>query len=231
MQRNSVKRGRPCAYCTNGLAQTVDHVVSKALYPLSKQSSRRPRITVPACTACNGSWADDEPHFRNVMLLAGEPNALVRELWEGKTRRSFEQPDGRRRARDLTIHMEPIETPDGPRHLIFPARDERILRIVRKVVRGLCHHHGLLSPVADDQVFADIQRFEIPDEFEDEMVAAHAEADILTYRYGLVDDAHMHSGWVLRFFERTPFFCIVYRSSAARQEAETEALNARPRAG
>jgi len=105
-----------------------------------------------------------------------------------------------------------------------PARDERVLRIVRKVVRGLCHHHGLISPVGDDQVVADIPRFEIPPAFQNEMVVAHAEADILVYRYSLVDDPHMHSGWVLNFFERTPFFCIVFRSSAARRLAEVEAL-------
>jgi hypothetical protein len=224
MRRNGVKRGRPCAYYGNEAAQTVDHVVSKALYPPSKRDSRTPRITVPACQACNGSWVDDEPHFRNVMLVAGEPNVAVRELWEGKTRRSFQQPDGRRRARDLTAHMEPVETADGPRHLICPARDERVLRVVRKVVRGLCHHHGLLSPVADDQVVADIHRFEIPAAFQDEMVVAHAETDILIYRYSLVDDPDMHSGWVLSFFERTPFFCIVFRSNAARRHAEVEAL-------
>jgi hypothetical protein len=224
IRRNGVKRGRPCAYCGSEAAQTVDHVVSKALYPTSKASSRTPRITVPACKACNGGWVDDEPHFRNVLLVAGEPNALVRELWQGKTRRSFEQPDGRRRARDLTEHMEPIETPEGPRHLIYPARDQRVLRIVRKVVRGLCHHHGLISPVSDDQVVADIQRFEIPPAFQDEMVVAHAEADILVYRYSLVDDPHMHSGWVLNFFERTLFFCIVFRSSVARRLAEAEAV-------
>jgi hypothetical protein len=33
------------------------------------------------------------------------------------------------------------------------------LRIVRKIVRGLCHHHNLLSPVLDGQVLADIHAF------------------------------------------------------------------------
>jgi hypothetical protein len=174
---------------------------------------------------------DDEPHFRNVMLVAGKPNVPVQELWEGKTRRSFQQPDGWRRARDLAKYMEPVETADGPRHLIYPARDERVLRIVRKVVRGLCYHHGLLPPVADIQVVADIQRFEIPGAFEDEMVVAHAEADILSYRYSLVDDPHIHSGWVLNFFERTPFFCIVFRSSDARLRADVEAQGSRPSVG
>lgn len=142
----------------------------------------------------------------------------MRELWEGKTRRSFTYVDGLKRIRDLATQIEPIQTPDGEKHMIFPAKDERVLRIVRKIVRGLCHHHNLLSPVFDGQVFADIQRFHVPDEFLVEMTAAHAEEDVLQYRYGLVDEPEIHSGWILNFFGRTPFFCIVFRSIEARQQ-------------
>lgn len=74
--------------------------MSRALYPPSKATSSSPRIKVPACEPCNRSWMDDEPHFRNMLLIAGETNPAVRELWEGKTRRSFSYEDGKRRARD-----------------------------------------------------------------------------------------------------------------------------------
>jgi hypothetical protein len=107
---------------------------------------------VPACVPCNSGWADDEPHFRNVILLAGVPTLAVRELWEGKTRRSLKQPDGRRRALEIAKLLVPVTTNDGDRHMIYPAQDERVLRIVRKTVRCLCHRHGLLSPVLDGQV-------------------------------------------------------------------------------
>lgn len=70
---------RLCAYCGVDGA-TVDHVVSRALYLPSKAASCTPRITVPACAPCNTGWTDDEPHFRNVMMVADEPNAAVREL-------------------------------------------------------------------------------------------------------------------------------------------------------
>jgi hypothetical protein len=211
-----------CAYCGND-ATTVDHPISRGLYPPSKGGSRVQRITVPACAACNGSWPDDEAHFRNVLLLSGEPNAAVRELREGRTRRSFTYGDGRKRARDLFEQFVPIETSEGARHLIYPARDERVLRIVRKIVRGLCRHHELLSPVADDQVLADIQKFVIPNEFLREMTTAHVEADVIEYRFCVIDEPEIHSGWLLTFFERTPFFCIVFRSSAARRQFEVSA--------
>jgi hypothetical protein len=161
---------------------------------------------------CNGSWADDEAHFRNVLLVAGKPTPAVHELWEGKTRRSFAQPDGRRRAGDVAAQFVPVTTAEGDRHMIFPGRDERVLRIVRKTVRGLCYHHGLIWPVKEAQVHADIQLFAVLPEFLDEMTHGATEGDILDYRFGLVDEPEIHSGWLLTYYGRTPFFCIVFRS-------------------
>lgn len=214
------KRDKRCVYCGSEDACTADHVVPRGLYPPSKASSAVPRITVPACGVCNNGWSDDEAHFRNVLLLAGEPTQAVRELWEGKTRRSFAQSDGLRRARDLAVQLVPVTTPDGDRHMIFPARDERVLRIVRKTVRGLCHHHSLLSPVHDAQVIADIHRFAIPPEFLAEMTLGDTEGDVLEYRYGFVDEHDIHSGWLLTYYGRTPFQCIVFRSLEARARFE-----------
>jgi hypothetical protein len=213
------KRTKRCAYCENE-ASTVDHVIPKSLYPSSLASSKVQRITVESCESCNNGWSNDEAHFRNVLLLAGDPNSAVRELWEGKAQRSFTYADGSKRARDLVGQLVPVETPEGERHLIYPGRDDRVLRIVRKIVRGLCHHHGLLSPIQDSQVLADIQRFEVQPEFLAEMEHCHAEKDVLEYRFGVVDERGIHSGWLLTFFGRTPFFCIVLRSTEAGPEIQ-----------
>jgi hypothetical protein len=207
---------RRCAYCGQVDPETVDHVVPRALYPASKKASPVQRVTVPACAECNNGWSGDEAHFRNVLLLAGEPTPAVSELWTGKTRRSFGHVDGRRRLNDLVGQLVPVETPEGARHMIYPGRDPRVVRIVRKVIRGLCHHHGLLSPVSDRQVWADVQQFLVPPEFETAMTTGHAEEDILQYRYCVLDEDELHSCWVLCFFGRTPFFGIVYRSEHAR---------------
>jgi hypothetical protein len=215
-EMKSFKLEKRCAYCGTDDAPTVDHVIPRALYPPSKAASRFRRITVPACVACNNGWANDESHFRNMMLLSGEPTPAVRELWEGKTRRSFAAADGRKRLRDLMAQMVPVKTPEGDRYMIYPAKDERVLRVVRKIVRGLCHYHRLLSPVPDEQVLADIQQFEFSREILAETISGHAEEDVLQYRFGVVDEPEIHSGWFLRFFRRVGFFCIVYRSTDAR---------------
>jgi hypothetical protein len=89
---------------------------------------------------------------------------------------------------DLATQIVPVETPEGQRHMIYPAKDDRVLRIVRKIVRGVCHHHGLVLPVQESQVLADIQRFEVPSKFLAEMTHCHAEADVLQYWFGVVDE-------------------------------------------
>jgi len=108
---------RRCAYCGDDNASTVDHVVPTALYPPSKAESRVQRITVPACLSCNQSWMNDEVHFRNILQISGDPTPIVRELWEGTARRSFELIDGRKRARDMLDYVEEVETSRGRMHI------------------------------------------------------------------------------------------------------------------
>jgi hypothetical protein len=206
----NMQNKRRCAYCVDPAA-TDDHVVPKALYPPSKATSRVQRITVGACERRNKSWSADEVHFRNMLLISGDPASVVHELWKGSTRRSFTYADGSKRMRDLLARVVLVQTPQGERHMVYPGRDERVMRIVRKAVRGLPHHHELLSPVLDNQVFADVQRFEVPSEFLAQMTSAHAEEDVLQYRFGIIDDPDIHSCWLLRLFNRTAFFCIVFR--------------------
>lgn len=212
---------RLCAYCGDA-ASTDDHVVPKALYPPSKASSRVQRITVPACEACNRSWSDDEVHFRNVLLIAGESNAPVRELWESKARRSFRYADGSRRLRDLATQMVAVHTKEGERHMVFPGRDERVTRVVRKVIRGLCHHHRVLTAVSDGQVWVNVQQFEVPPAFLDEMTPRHVEEDVFKYRFVVAEEEGIHSCWLLNFYERRPFFGIVFHSEQAAANIQAE---------
>ena len=141
-------------------------------------------------------------------------------MWEGRTRRSFCYEDGRRRARDLVAQMVPVQTAQGERHMVYPARDDRVMRVIRKVIRGMCHHHRLLSPVTDTQVWADVQPFEFPPAFLAVMGTAHAEEDILNYRYCVIEHPDFHSFWLLTFYERTTFFGVVFRSEEARLRVE-----------
>jgi len=173
-------------------------------------------MTVLACSRCNRGWSDDEAHFRNVLLVAGEPNASVQELWTTKASRSFSEVDGARRLRDLFEQMVPVSTPAGERWKVFPGRDERVMRVIRKIVRGLSHFHGIESAVSEERVWADVLKYRIPDELLESVTFWHRELDILQYWYEVRDDATVESLWFLNFFERRPFVAAV--APALRQE-------------
>jgi hypothetical protein len=102
MRNQANKVLKRCAYCGKAATRLErEHVVPRCLYPASKRTSKVQLLTVSACTSCNRSWSDDEAHFRNVLLIAGEPSVAVRELWDIKAWPSFGKSDGERRLRDL----------------------------------------------------------------------------------------------------------------------------------
>lgn len=140
-----------------------------------------------------------------MLLIAGEPNPPVRELWETTALRSFNKVDGPKRLDDLFRQMRPVGTPTGDRHIVYPAQDERFMRVLRKIVRGLSYHHGVLSPVPDSRVSADVLRYVVPQEFLDEMEPYHREQDIVEYRFQVLNLPEVHSVWLLTFFERRKF--------------------------
>ena len=202
---------RRCAYCGLLKEYTKDHVISRALYPEDKPQkgvAQLQKLTVPSCRSCNNGWSNDEAHVRDVLLLAGEPNATVRELWEKKTRGSFKETDGRKRLQDLFAGLK--EQPDGT-YKIYPANDERVLRVIRKIVRGLCYRHMLRWPISDEEVWVDIQRYAIQPEFLD-LREFSSDPTVIRYAFMAMDDPDIESYWTLTFFERTPFIAIVFRS-------------------
>jgi hypothetical protein len=212
-----------CAYCGGPNADTMDHVVPGCLYPAS---STAPRLTIPACKACNNGWSDDEAHFRTVLTLAGEEaNSVAKELWKGKVLRSLRAADGRRRFEDVWAHMKPVETPTGERHQIFPGSDPRFLRIMRKIVRGLHYHHGFSDPAIHDKlVYADLLKVVMPEEFIENMPQYDFGRDVFEYQFEIFDrfdDIPMSSAWLLTFFENRKFIGVVWKpgqSTTANQQ-------------
>lgn len=208
---------KKCAYCGKPEADTVDHVIPRSLYPKSIGSSAV-RLTVPCCEACNRSWSDDEAHFRTMMALAGEPNAVATELWTGKIARSFREADGKRRFLDVWANMEAVLTPAGERHKIYPASDTRFIRVLRKIVRGLHYHHKLGDPVPDNMVGAGLLRYHVPEEITEAMPRYEFGRDVFEYQFETFDqfpDIPMSSGWLLTFFGNKNFAGWVWKADPA----------------
>ncbi len=201
-----------CSYCGERRATDKEHVFPRNLYPAFKSSSRIQRLTIPSCNECNAGWSDDEVHFRNVLVIAGDPNEARRELWETTIRRSFNEKDSIRRLRDLVEISHPVEIEGNDRHMVCPGQDDRILRIIKKIIRGLCHHHGVMSAVTEGRVWADILKYQIPEEFLSEMAYEHREQDIVEYRYKVLRADGIDSVWVITFFQNVTFIGIVSMS-------------------
>ena len=204
-----------CAYCGERIATDKEHVFPKNLYPESKSKSRVQRLTIPSCNICNNGWSDDEAHFRNILAIAGKPNDSRLELWESKVWRSFRQIDGPRRVQDIINNWRPVEVDGRVRYMVYPGEDKRVARVVRKVVRGLCHYHSIISALPESRVWVDVMRYQTPDEFIGQMTYCHREPDIAEYRYLVIEELGIQSAWLITFFERVTFIGIVLSSEGS----------------
>jgi len=207
---------RRCAYCGKIGETTTEHVIPSCFYPSSKAASRVQRITVRACGQCNDGWADDEAHAKHVLLVAGESNAAVQELWPSARRAMTVAGDGRRRLLDLVAQLVPTVIDGRERHVIYPGRDERVMRVIRKIVRGLCHHHAVATAVLDALVRAQVLDPPPLPELLRGIELHHAERDIIEYWY---DDSGeppaIQSMCFLRFFDRRDFLALVVAEEGA----------------
>jgi hypothetical protein len=102
------------------------------------------------------------------------------------------------------------------RHVINPARDPRVVRVIRKIVRGLCAHRRVATAVPEDRVWVDIIDPPPSPELLATVELHHVERDIVEYWY---DDRVQHPGlqsvWFLRLFERRNFAALVWRRDPA----------------
>ncbi len=189
-----------CAYC-GSQAGTVDHVVPKALYPVSKRKSCLQLLTVPACEKCNQSYSDDEEHFRNVITTGGEITPITRELFFDKVRPSFAKGKSLRHFRQLVGMMKDYKADEEQRHIIYPMQDTRFVRILLKVYRGLAFHH-FGCPVPEENIWTDVLKYSIPPGLLEGTVWNRYDTDIFEYWYGIYEypERTYISFWILRFF-------------------------------
>lgn len=202
---------RHCAYCgSNESARERGHVIPDCMYPLALDG-RIQRRTVPECQKCKGIWQDAEAHFRNMIAISGAPNDLVLEQWSGPIKRSFGKPSGPKWLDELRSQMVPVETHDGPRHAVYPAKDKKVMLVVRKIIRGLCHYHKLGTSIEDSRVWADVMHYEIPPAFREEMTWHDLDGQFCVYGYSLLNDHefNIHSAWSLTFYGNREFFAVV----------------------
>jgi hypothetical protein len=146
------------------------------------------------------------------LAVAGDPSTSIQqEIWNGPIQRSFdEQPDSSKRVSDLYNQMETVQIDGQDRSMIFPVRDPRVLRVVRKIVRGLCYYHQVLSPVSDQQVWVEPLKYAIPPGYA--MEYYHRERDIAEYWYEIFDEEEIQSVWIISFYNQVKFIARVSKT-------------------
>jgi hypothetical protein len=200
-----------CAYCGVDEADEVpftdDHVIPKCLYPATYRDSNL--IVVDACEPCNNGFSYDEVHFRNVLVLAGESNAPVKELWKTKIVRSFERGDGQQRVRQALEHTAKVQIEGEDRRIIFPEQDERVIRIIKKIVRGLSHFHGVESAVAENRILVRMHDAELSEGTLEPGDVSGSFPEIVRYSYKKDETTDSKPIWILTFFDRLTFVALV----------------------
>lgn len=151
-------KNKPCAYCGSKAEdnpQTKGHVLQRSLFP-EKGFEFVQRITVPECMNCKAIWQDAEDEFRSFMVLGAEgDNDHANEQWDGPVNRSFQRKeDGIQRMEAVLRYLAPRQTSSGEGPRLFPHRSKNVHLVVKKMVRGLCHHHGLATQVPDCAVLS-----------------------------------------------------------------------------
>ena len=201
---------RKCAYCgVEGRKLTRDHIFPRGLFPPVTTALKVQRLTVAACDLCNNSFSDDEAHFRSVVTLAGDATESTSRVFREKVMRSFDGLDGRRRLFDLMELTERVTVDGEARLKIYPARDERVLRVVRKCVIGLTHTHGLSSALPDIRVSADVLRYALPTDMEVELKFRGSEPEVVEYAFLEKPFEGIDAVWLIKFFRRVTFIASV----------------------
>jgi hypothetical protein len=141
-----------CIYCQERPAATVDHVFARAWFGTAK-----PKVwmTVPSCEECNQGRGDGEQRHMSAdeewlrTIIASEHNAskhpTAKRLIEGEIIRSFKRrPQFARRLVENARFVD-AKTESGivvPNQPAFALEDDRLNRVIRKMVRGLFYTYS-----------------------------------------------------------------------------------------
>lgn len=182
------------------------------------------RIKVSCCFTCNQFYSKDEAHFRAIVTMAGEVvTPERRERWK-LVERSFLNPTSG--PKDLIAVLEkmvPVTGQDRSQNMVYPAKDERVVRIVKKITCGLGIHNQVFQTfVSAGKMSVDILAYPLPPDFENGF--EHVIPNAMSYLYYKTPEtidhvqnpefnefmADKHSFWVIHLLS-IRFLVIVQR--------------------
>lgn len=206
---------KQCVLCgaTNDL--TKEHIIPRCLYTKLERVSDIQLLTLPSCKKCNQSYSKDEAHFRNVMTLAGQPSGLVTELFKKKVLPSF---DRYHQWNELAKLMEITRLENGPsgrQMRIYPAKSEAVLRVVKKILRGLGFFH-FRSPIAEEVVWADVLKYNVPPKLLEGVKWLDFDPEVFRYFFEVceVEEDRYVSVWLIRILGTCEFIASIDMDSS-----------------
>jgi len=212
-------RNKTCGYCgkNTGPNGEGEHVLPKCIYT-KFGSPKIQRLKIPACPDCNNSWEADEAHFRAMLVICGpDPTAARRELW-ARSLRGLDRPDhGRKEALSIAQQFvpSPILNPYGrPYQRVFPHKDARVVRVLKKIVRGLTFYRTS-QVIPEDLVDLQPAGPPLPTAYQNGLTALLTIPEIFSAKAFFADsgaDSEVHSVWVLEFFGTVRFYALVERA-------------------
>lgn len=202
-----------CYLCRQRPAVTWDHVPPQNIFPIQAQFKG---FKLPACNECNNEFSKDDEYFRDVLTMAAT-NADATEVLQEKTIPSITRPWAQlQRVRKIDRIIEttfpmPIISQSGlqlPTQLAHKFDSERTSRVCERIVRGL-YYHIANEPLAEEcKVKGALMRRKDVDEIYRGLMDSsdpkwvHAPDDtFLVAMWGLSEDRHMTSVWLMRFYE------------------------------
>jgi len=128
------------------------------------------------------------------------------ELWADVTK-SFKREKGGKG--DFIAFDEQLEEvgkwPDGtPMHRVYPGRNDRVLKVVRKIMRGLTHHRDESQIIADERVIAAIIVKPVPSDVETVLEEVYRVPNVANCRacfFTAERSTNLHSVWAIKLLE------------------------------
>ena len=203
-----------CVYCVKRPGLTRDHVPPKSFFPKPRPSDL---ITVPACRSCNREAGKDEELFLAAFMFGEAGVSLAgKKLWDEKLHRMYDKNRGLRRRIAKSMHSVDIFTPGGVflgRGLGVRLEEERINRVVTKIIRGLYYHEYQEALSSSTEIMchfaqqpSDLSPVEkIVDQLQ---FGSRGWPDVFEYRFNRVEEKPEASIWLVRFFKTNVFWAL-----------------------
>ncbi len=205
-------------YLCGAPADDKDHVVAKQFFPKPRPTNL---ITLPTCTRCNRSHADDEELLRAFVVGRGYSHPAARRIWRERIMPSFENKPRFRSS--LVAQLRPVDIRSEAGLYLGTAdqlrvRKDRVDRVLAKMTRGLYLHH-------EDRELGDVDFDTYLDpqpNFWDALqktfrmsIKAELGDGVFTYWRGIAADEPDASVWFFLFYEHAMFVVVTTPRSPA----------------